>query len=163
MINSVSNISFKAILLIPEYPKLSHNQEKVVNDIRGKLSKEGNENYFLIEPKKNESVELLKVKDVVEIVSDGKRGVSYRDPLFIGKYNEANPFKIEDYKNAQKKEKLRWLDSAIGLCMFLAIGFGFGRFFANRNLISSSQTEKATTVVKDSVQNVAKDTLQLFK
>ena len=47
--------------------------------------------------------------------------------------------------------------------MFLAIGFGFGRFFANRNLISSSQTEKATTVVKDSVQNVAKDTLQLFK
>ena len=48
MINPVSNISFKAILLIPEYPKLSHNQEKVVNDIRGKLNKEGNENYFLI-------------------------------------------------------------------------------------------------------------------
>ena len=110
-----------------------------------------------------DTIELSELFDVKEIDAGKRKNIKYTDPLVIGEYDKENPFKIEDYDRVTKEDaKQNLLGCLAQLLCFLAI-IAIPLFMRTSKTSSTAQTEKVSTVVKDSVQNVAKDTLQLFK
>ena len=171
MINPVSNVSFKAIKFYePRYPELTESQEEIKEDIVAKFKQRKEETngkfdnrQFYIKPLDKDTIELSELFRVKEIDAGKRKNIKFSNPLVIGEYDKKNPFKIEDYDRVTKEDaKQNLLGCFAQLLCFLAI-IAIPLCMRTSKSNSSVQTEKATTVVKDSVQNVAKDTLQLFK
>lgn len=171
MINPVSNVSFKAIKFYePRYPELTESQEEIKEDIVAKFKQRREETNgkfdnrnFYIKPLDKDTIELSELFRVKEIDAGKRKNIKFSNPLVIGEYDKKNPFKIEDYDRVTKEDAKRNLLGCFAqLACCLAI-IALPLFMRTSKTNSSVQTEKATTVVKDSVQNVAKDTLQLFK
>ena len=171
MINPVSNVSFKAIKFYePRYPELTESQEEIKEDIVAKFKQRRQETngkfdnrHFYIKPLDKDTIELSELFRVKEIDAGKRKNIKFSNPLVIGEYDKKNPFKIEDYDRVTKEDaKQNLLGCFAQLLCFLAI-IAIPLCMRTSKSNSSVQTEKATTVVKDSVQNVAKDTLQLFK
>ena len=171
MINPVSNVSFKAIKFYePRYPELTKTQEEIKEDIVAKFKQRREETngkfdnrHFYIKPLDKDTIELSELFRVKEIDAGKRKNIKFSNPLVIGEYDKKNPFKIEDYDRVTKedaKQNLLGCLAQLALCLaIIAIPLCMRTSKSN----SSVQTEKVSTVVKDSVQNVAKDTLQLFK
>jgi hypothetical protein len=171
MINSVSNVSFKAIKFYePRYPELTKSQEEIKEDIVAKFKQRKEETNgkfdnrcFYIKPLDKDTIELSELFRVKEIDAGKRKNIKFSNPLVIGEYDKKNPFKIEDYDRVTKEDaKQNLLGCMAQLLCFLAI-IAIPLCMRTSKTSSTAQTEKATTVVKDSVQKVAKDTLQLFK
>lgn len=171
MINPVSNVSFKAIKFYePRYPELTESQEEIKEDIVAKFKQRREETngkfdnrHFYIKPLDKDTIELSELFRVKEIDAGKRKNIKFSNPLVIGEYDKKNPFKIEDYDRVTKEDaKQNLLGCLAQLALCLAI-IAIPLFMRTSKSNSSVQTEKATTVVKDSVQKVAKDTLQLFK
>ena len=171
MINPVSNVSFKAIKFYePRYPELTKTQEEIKEDIVAKFKQRREETNgkfdnrnFYIKPLDKDTIELSELFRVKEIDAGKRKNIKFSNPLVIGEYDKKNPFKIEDYDRVAKEDaKQNLLGCFAQLACCLAI-IALPLFMRTSKTSSTAQTEKATTVVKDSVQKVAKDTLQLFK
>ena len=171
MINPVSNVSFKAIKFYePRYPELTESQEEIKEDIVAKFKQRKEETngkfdnrHFYIKPLDKDTIELSELFRVKEIDAGKRKNIKFSNPLVIGEYDKKNPFKIEDYDRVAKEDaKQNLLGCFAQLACCLAI-IALPLFMRTCKTSSTAQTEKVSTVVKDSVQNVAKDTLQLFK
>ena len=171
MINPVSNISFKAIKFYePRYPELTKSQEEIKEDIVAKFKQRKEETNgkfdnrcFYIKPLDKDTIELSELFRVKEIDAGKRKNIKFSNPLVIGEYDKKNPFKIEDYDRVTKEDaKQNLLGCLAQLLCFLAF-IAIPLCMRTSKTSSTAQTEKVSTVVKDSVQNVAKDTLQLFK
>ena len=171
MINPVSNVSFKAIKFYePRYPELTKTQEEIKEDIVAKFKQRREETNgkfdnrnFYIKPLDKDTIELSELFRVKEIDAGKRKNIKFSNPLVIGEYDKKNPFKIEDYDRVTKEDaKQNLLGCLAQLALCLAI-IAIPLFMRTSKSNSNVQTEKVSTVVKDSVQKVAKDTLQLFK
>ena len=171
MINPVSNVSFKAIKFYePRYPELTESQEEIKEDIVAKFKQRKEETngkfdnrHFYIKPLDKDTIELSELFRVKEIDAGKRKNIKFSNPLVIGEYDKKNPFKIEDYDRVTKEDvKQNLLGCFAQLACCLAI-IAIPLFMRTSKTSSTSQTEKVSKVVKDSVQKVAKDTLQLFK
>ena len=172
MINPVSNVSFKAIKFYePRYPELTKTQEEIKEDIVAKFKQRREETngkfdnrHFYIKPLDKDTIELSELFRVKEIDAGKRKNIKFSNPLVIGEYDKKNPFKIEDYDKAIKEDTKKtvfgFLAQIIGATAILMVAFISA--FADKQTMPA-KVDKVTTVVKDSVQNVAKDTLQLFK
>ena len=172
MINPVSNISFKAFKFWgPNYPELTESQKEIKEDIASKLVVRREETngkfdnrHFYIKPLDKDTIELSELFSVKEFDAGKRKNIKYSDQLVIGEYDKKNPFKIEDYDKAIKEDTKKtvfgFLAQIIGATAILMVAFISA--FADKQTMPA-KVDKVTTVVKDSVQNVAKDTLQLFK
>ena len=162
MIKVISSTNFKSVI-VPKYPKLSESQEKVLEDIRIKLGDKAEKKHFLITPLKDNVVELSQVYNVKNIGTGINKKVQYSDPLFIGRYNEEHPFEMNDYKKVHK-EQLKDLGSLLSfICFFLPAMLGLMFVTTNKHQAKTQQTEKVTTMAKDSLQNVKQDSLNFAK
>lgn len=167
MINPVSNVSFKAFTFWgPNYPELTESQKEIKEDIASKLvarrektNGKFDNRQFYIKPLDKDTIELSELFRVEK----ERKGIKYSDILFIGEYDKNHPFEIEDYDMATKKDDRQVFLGCFGRFICLAAMLIGPLIIFTSKQTSSPQVEKATTVVKDSIQKVAKDTLQLFK
>lgn len=161
MINSISNINFKAVGLVKQ-SQFSESQRKVAEDIQKRLGKKGERYDFIIEPLSNDIVELSEVYRVKEVGAGIDKCIQYSNPLLIGRYDENHPFEMKDYKQVHRD-----LDSRLfGMFTLAATFFAAVLLLAPLDRAKKDavvkQPEKVVTVAKDSLKTL-KDTLKISK
>jgi hypothetical protein len=159
MINSLNNISFKAVY-IPKFTKFSDSQQRVYDDIKNKLKDK--KTNFLVESVENDSVKLSELIGVKETGTGLDKKYSYKRAIKIGRYNENCLFEMKDYKKYVKEQ----VNDLLGLLAF--VGFilgmlGFMYVTANKKPAVNQQVEKVTTMAKDSLQTLKQDSIKIFK
>ena len=133
----------------------------VFDDIKNKLKDE--KANFLVESAENDSVILSEIYGVKETGRGVEKKFSYKNSYKIGKYDEICPFEIKDYKK-HIKERVNDLLSLLAFAGILISGMlGFMYIAANKKPAVNQQTEKITTMVKDSMQTLKQDTFQITK
>ena len=158
MINSVNNISFKAVYT-PKFTKFSESQQKVFKDIKAKLKDE--KNNFLVESAENDSIILSEISGVKEAGAGLDKKFSYENAVKIGRYDENNLFEIKDYKK-HIKEQIKDFGGLLScICFLLPVALGFMYVMTNKNHSTVQQTEKVVTIAKDSLQTIKQDSLKL--
>ncbi|MBE7710686.1 MAG: hypothetical protein E7Z92_00955 [Cyanobacteria bacterium SIG31] len=160
MINPINSISFKAFYT-PKSTKFSKSQQKVFIDIKNKLKDE--KKNFLVEPAENDSVKLSEISGVKVTGVGLDRKISYENAVKIGRYDKKNLFEIKDY-NKYIKEQIKDFSGLLSfICFILPAALGILYVVTNKNHTPVQQTEKITTITKDSLQTIKKDSLQFAK
>lgn len=161
VINPVNSISFKAIYE-KENSKFSDSQNRVAKNIHDKLGSMKDKEDFLIQPAKNDSVEFYHLGGLKKEGKGCDKHITYQFLDLIGRYDEQHPFESKDF-DLYLKEATEHIYGAIVMGL-LAIGMMFGGlYFSATKKADPKSTEKAMTVAKDSVQNIVKDSLKIFK
>ena len=160
MIKAVNNVNFKAVYT-SKSAKFSDSQQRVFDDIKNKLKDK--KNNFLIEPAENDSVILSEIYGVKETGAGLDKKFSYERANKIGRYDENCLFEMKDYKKYVKKHvnDLLGLSGFIGI--FLLSMVGMMSITINKKPAVNQQTEKITTMAKDSMQTLKQDTFQITK
>jgi hypothetical protein len=99
MIQPVNNISFKSIWEKPH--KYNAEQSRTITQIKARLGERIFENDYLIEPGAKDNKVLLYKFENLKYSNSGAR-TSYDKKIYIGAYNEENPFLVKDLKEADK-------------------------------------------------------------
>lgn len=162
MIDSVNNINFKAIYT-PKKSKLTNIQKDIIEDIKIKLGEQKDKDNFLVKPINNDKVKLSIVDNIKVQKQKSKEKIVYTNIKYIGTYDKKNPFNIKDYKKVIKNEIETFFGAvALGL---LGIVMLVGGFFhsINKNDAMKPQMENVIKNTKDSVKNIAKDTIKMYK
>ena len=163
MINSVNNMSFKAIYYKSDISNFSNSQKRLANDIEKKLAIKAERNDYLIDRKGDKKVILSQLFGT-KINPKNNEELEYAKAITVGKYDIQHPFNIKDSDAVIPKYR-----NKIALTYLTAVLAMLGAFVAsalimvnsNKN-ISKTQIEKMVTVAKDSIQ-APKDSLKLFK
>ena len=158
MINSLNNISFKAVY-IPKFTKFSDSQQRVYDDIKNKLKDK--KTNFLVESAENDSVILSEISGVKETGAGLDKKFSYENAVKIGRYDENNLFEIKDYKK-HIKEQIKDFGGLLSfICFILPAALGLMYVITNKNHSTIQQTEKIVNIAKDSLQTLKQDSLKL--
>ena len=156
LINNANNINFGSVWRVRQ-SKFTKSQNRVADDIEFKLGKYSKKKDFVIEPLDNDVVELSEVA----CIKSYENYIEYVNPKAIGKYNEKQPFEIEDYKKIKDNRD----SNLLAMCLFTGLyfaGFIFLAIPADRAEVER-QAKKVVATTMDSLQKVTKDTLQLTK
>ena len=156
-IQAISNqTSFKGVYS-PKGIRFSESQLKVIDDIKSKVNP--NEDFFVEYGVRDNSIELSKLEG-------RKRNTGWKKQLYIGTYSEKCLFKTEDLeevkKEQQKKDLEGTLTGAIILGMMLTIILGYRNNTKAKDTIPTVK-EQIINPIKDTLQKVGKDTLDLTK
>lgn len=162
-IQAINNqTSFKAIYK-PIGVEFSESQKKVIKDIENKVNP--NEDFYVEYGTKRDSVELSKLggftKDALKSEKTG-----WQKQIYIGTYDENKLFPIEDLKTAEKEQKkkdiLGTITGVVIIGMMLTIILGTRNNAKTKDVIPTVK-EQVVNPIKDSLQKVGKDTLNLTK
>ena len=160
MINPVNNISFKSVY-VTNQSIVSKSQEETILDIKNKLAEKSLKKDFVITPLNRGFVRLTRVRNVKEVKNNTDEKLKYKNDLYIGTYDENHPFNIEDYDFADKQNK-KYKASLMALTTIL-IGAMIARGFALNRMVINNENKAVSTMMKDSIQNITKDSLKIFK
>ena len=162
MISPIDNVNFKGVYS-PSKTHLTKKQERIVDNIKLELDKAQEKTNFLVEPVEEDKIKLSVAYDIKERDRGVNKKITYSGAAYVGTYDNAHPFKIEDYKDFKKqslKEALGAMAMGImGTVLLFASLILCGKCGAKR----TANPKNATTIVKDNVQNITKNCLQLYK
>lgn len=165
MIQPVNNISFKAIWEKPH--KYNAEQSRTITEIKARLGERIFENDYLIEPGAKDNKVLLYKFENLKYSNSGVR-TSYDKKIYIGAYNEENPFLVKDLKEADKFIEQANNSNKVATIVMLALGI-LGVVLSvvlPKNKIKTHQAnsiEQVTKPVVDSLQQAKKDTINFLK
>ena len=159
-INNQTN--FKGVYS-PRGVRFSESQKKVIDDIKNKVNP--NEDFFVEYGIRDNSIELSKLEGRVRDALDVEK-TGWKKQLYIGTYSENNLFNLEDIENVKREQRKRdiggILTGVVILGMMSTIILGYRKNAKTKDTIPVVK-EQVVNPIKDSLQRVGKDTLDLTK
>lgn len=159
-INNQTN--FKAIYK-PIGVEFSESQKKVIKDIENKVNP--NEDFYVEYGTKRDSVELSKLGGFTKDALDAEK-TGWKKKLYIGTYSENYLFNLEDIENVKREQRKKdiggILTGVLIIGMMLTIILGSRNNTKTKDVIPTVK-EQVVNPIKDSLQKVGKDTLNLTK
>ena len=150
-----SQVGFKAIYST-EKANYTESQLKIIDDIKSKTSDKMD---FAAEPVDKDKIALYRLYEVNKTEVNGIDRYTPYSSNYIGTYDEKNPFKKEDL--IPPKDNIHRI-----IAMYI---LAIGAVLISNSIVKSCTKEMSpvvkntTTLIKDSLQKVAKDTLDLTK
>ncbi|MBQ7763733.1 hypothetical protein IJ384_00040 [bacterium] len=165
-----NNINFKGFYAT-ENSYFSEKQNKVIDDIKSKLGNRINDGDYIVSP--GAIIDSIDLQHFIFGLKTTGAGLDKKymyekgTDKFIGSYNEEHPFNLEDldvepWKNSIRKSDNTWKFIAATIIALGAILIGNGaikKYVKNQN---NNIIENIAPTVKDSLNTVKKDSLNLF-
>lgn len=167
---SNNNITFKGFYGVAN-SNFNKKQDKVIDDIKSKLGDRINDGDYLVSPGAiKDSVDLQHFVFGFKTFGAGinkKYAYDKGSDKFIGSFDEEHPFNLEDldvepWKNSIRRSDNTWKFIAATIIALGAILIGNGaikKYVKNQN---NNIIENIAPTVKDSLNTVKKDSLNLF-
>ena len=147
----------------PRGVRFSDSQKKVIDDIKNKVNP--NEDFFVEYGVRDNSIELFKLEGRTRDALDAEK-TGWKKQLYIGTYSENYLFNLEDIENVKREQRKRdiggILTGVLILGMMSTIILGYRKIAKTKDTIPVVK-EQVVNPIKDSLQRVGKDTLDLTK
>lgn len=159
-IQSINNqTSFKRVYFIKE-ANFTESQLRVIEDINSKVDKKSD---YFVKPLANDVVELSEIYNAKEVGTGVDKRFTYKDPLIIGRYDEKHPFELKDVKYAVKQSNIHAWAFSLACLGFIASILVIPLAQKCKPEPNPTVKEHVINPIKDSLQKVGKDTLDLTK